>query len=409
MALAHVTLPEKLFTDCDSVRLGTRQSKSWAGSAKRRLARIWCVISSQLDDSAEIVHWMPAHTTEASIGSVKCSNGQILDEELWHANQLVDFLAKEGAELVRLSPSVRRNLLFREQQILELVIFLGKLTHAANSFVRADGVICRDSEGVQRKHKRRKRVVKPTRSACVGKPVRKKVPKESVPFEWLEAWSKACNRAHGSVTHAPTKATSIKRAKANITVRQDAAFCEWWREGRSHYMQSQFSPRPCLESLPDIGAKPPVAQQSGRISRSRSESSVQFVRTHIVSQYDRPQSSLASISVSPRVGAESRSVQPFSAGCCGNCGDSLSTQLHIDARGPCGTPSRGGVCLPHVSESMPSASTTVRSATTVCDRDFKGYHIVRKRQGVSNDGFCLVCGDAMSTSMHLSQGGPCLE
>ena len=45
MALQHVHFPERLYTDCDSVRMGAQRPLEWACSAKRRLARIWIVVS----------------------------------------------------------------------------------------------------------------------------------------------------------------------------------------------------------------------------------------------------------------------------------------------------------------------------------------------------------------------------
>ena len=52
------------------------------------------------DDVADIVHWMPAHLTESSIGSAVCSNGEHVTEDMWCANQMVDLLARKCATLV---------------------------------------------------------------------------------------------------------------------------------------------------------------------------------------------------------------------------------------------------------------------------------------------------------------------
>ena len=108
MALAHVVFPERLYTDCDSVRIGVQHSSSWAQSSKRRFSRIWTTIASQLDDGpAGLIRLMPAHTAASSTGKVFASDGCPITEVMWSANQMVDMLAKDGAELVRYLPSER--------------------------------------------------------------------------------------------------------------------------------------------------------------------------------------------------------------------------------------------------------------------------------------------------------------
>ena len=51
MALLHAPFPDRLYTDCDSVRSGVSRSVEWTHSSKRKYARIWIVVSSQLDDA----------------------------------------------------------------------------------------------------------------------------------------------------------------------------------------------------------------------------------------------------------------------------------------------------------------------------------------------------------------------
>mgnify|MGYP000585824270 FL=1 len=58
MAMLHVTFPEKLYTDCMSVKLGVRRSREWAGSSKRRMASVWSFVVDQLDSNCAIVEWM---------------------------------------------------------------------------------------------------------------------------------------------------------------------------------------------------------------------------------------------------------------------------------------------------------------------------------------------------------------
>ncbi len=87
---------------------------------------------------------MPAHTSASSIGQKMCSDGMRITEDLWSANQIVDQLAKDAPGTVRTGGAQRDWLCDREKQLKELVIFLGKLTHAANASVVLDGTQVRD-------------------------------------------------------------------------------------------------------------------------------------------------------------------------------------------------------------------------------------------------------------------------
>ena len=58
---------------------------------------------------------------------------------------MVDSLTRDAAESVRIPVSARVRLLRREFQLREFVIYLGKLTHAANNFHGPSGVM-RDSD-----------------------------------------------------------------------------------------------------------------------------------------------------------------------------------------------------------------------------------------------------------------------
>ena len=421
MALSHVTFLDKLFTDCDSVRFGCRQPDSWAAAPKRRLARVWMVIKSQLDDMGEVVHWIPAHTAESSIGSSKCSNGQVVDDEMWHANQLVDEMAKFGAESVRLPLAARTKILRREAQILELVIFVGKLTHAANSCIGADGKAHRDSEADKRKRSRPK--------AKVGKIVQcpLKVPRTrrtrvAAPHEWLVQWQRLCRiRMAASGDSVPvTRAARLKSVKAGITSRQHEAFDAWWRDSRA----------PCGDA--HSGAIfPPISgaisrdrspQASGRRRRSGS-SSVQFCRSFVVSQYDIPNVNRSqnvsssdlplgpSVSKNggPRVPSICSDGQQCDVGFCSRCGHCTSDEMRTDAKGPCiGGSTSSGSALSHASESVSVNGTIASSSSGAISGAVRQQLGVLPRVGVSSDGCCLGCGDRMSTPMHLANG-PCKE
>jgi len=64
---------------------------------------------------------------------------------MWLANQLVDLLAKEAAETVRLPVSTRLWLQERLTQLKDVAIFVGKLTYEAGAHQLANGGFARDS------------------------------------------------------------------------------------------------------------------------------------------------------------------------------------------------------------------------------------------------------------------------
>ena len=128
MALQSVTFPRGLYTDCNSVRLGLLKGPVWAQSAKRKFARVWSSLAAITEEAQETIHWIPAHTPESSIGCVRCSDDTWVDEIKWKGNQMVDTLARDAAESVRIPVSARVRLLRREFQLREFVIYLGKLT-----------------------------------------------------------------------------------------------------------------------------------------------------------------------------------------------------------------------------------------------------------------------------------------
>ena len=121
-------------------------------NAKRRYARIWAVIHSALDDGdrCHIIKWMPAHTSKASVGSARCSNGKTLTKEMRLANQMADSLAKDAAATVRVPESFRRETKKNFRRAVELAVFVGQLTHEASARKMADGQVIRDSQACDR-------------------------------------------------------------------------------------------------------------------------------------------------------------------------------------------------------------------------------------------------------------------
>ena len=235
MALQSVQFPGCIYTDCDSVRLGTRQPLEWAGSSKRRYARIWQVIASHIEDQYETVQWMPAHISCSSIGQKVCSDGRLVDHEMWLANDTVDQLAKGAAETCRVPFSQRHWFICREKQLLDLVVFVGKLTNAANSFALPDGTIIRDSEDCPlRRPKHQRRKARTGKDPSTRSPLSSAdAPERNTQQEWLSAWLRDTVSRAPSGGRPPHSHVSSARVQARITERQEEAFQDWWRESRS--------------------------------------------------------------------------------------------------------------------------------------------------------------------------------
>ena len=150
MALQSIDMPSALYTDCQTVQKGVRQGLDWAQGARRRYSRLWTTLHYDLDEGvqAELVHWMPAHTSQQQVGELKCSDGTVLTDIMRCANAIVDLLAKQAADSIAMSPGARAGLKERFSQAKELAIFVGQLTYEAGHCDRGDGKACRDSVGI---------------------------------------------------------------------------------------------------------------------------------------------------------------------------------------------------------------------------------------------------------------------
>ena len=235
-ALQSVTFPSGLYTDCDTVRSGVARGVLWGGSSKRKYSRVWTSLSTMLDENTESVHWMPAHTPKSSIGCVHCSDGSIVDDIKWCSNQIVDLLAKDAAEGNRVSPAFRASFLFRESQLRELVVYLGRLTHAANSFQGPEGVI-RDSDPKGRK--KRGDCKANGRSGSManssGAPAKRAVTKWSMPRR-----SSSVMRV-SSLVRCSSR-SKAKNATAALAASSEASFMELWHENRAASMKPAGGP-----------------------------------------------------------------------------------------------------------------------------------------------------------------------
>ena len=67
---AQTAMPGSAFrTDCLAVQTGTQRGLGWATAPERRLARAWGPLAVALEGHPDGVVWMPAHTTDAAVGS----------------------------------------------------------------------------------------------------------------------------------------------------------------------------------------------------------------------------------------------------------------------------------------------------------------------------------------------------
>ena len=121
-------------------------------------------------DQAELVHWMPAHTSEQQVGKLICSDGIVLTDTMRCANAIVDELAKEAAESIAMSPGARNQLKKRFTQAKELAIFVGQLTYEAGHCDRGDGKPCRDSVGIDMATARHRKQVRAKKAKAMAAP-----------------------------------------------------------------------------------------------------------------------------------------------------------------------------------------------------------------------------------------------
>ena len=136
---------------------------------------------------------------------------------------MVDLLAKQAAEQVRVDSSCRLRLASREAQILDLVIFLGKLTHAANNLVRKDGVILRDSQACKKRHAVKCKLLKQSVKAIKAPKMDGAVTKVKPSSECMSAWKRSCQSRWPKVPPVQ-QARSTNQIESCIAARQEADF-----------------------------------------------------------------------------------------------------------------------------------------------------------------------------------------
>ena len=196
---------------------------------------------------------MPAHTDEGSIGQVVTSTGELVSENMWCANQMVDLLAKDGALAVRYSSRQRAWFRHWEKQLQELVIFLGKLTCVANAFSQSDGSVSRDSDAVKSKRKSKKRAQS---SVCklAAKPAKLARSRNWVGPGPSSRKSRSSQVAGGVASVSACRVSEklcAMHAQSCITERQEAAFQKCWRESRSQSLQPRSADAPTAQERLD--------------------------------------------------------------------------------------------------------------------------------------------------------------
>ena len=79
-----------------------------------------------------------------------CGVALRVDSVLWCMNQIMDQLAKDSAEGIRVSQRYRNWAEHNDAKIFEFAIYMGKLTYEANHCLKGDK-LCRDSEPMKPK------------------------------------------------------------------------------------------------------------------------------------------------------------------------------------------------------------------------------------------------------------------
>ncbi len=233
--------PHSHFTDCKTVQLGVQKGAQWAGSAKRRYARIWTVIHAGLDDGAqaELLRWMLAHTDRRRIGDACGSDGQILSEEMWCANQMVDLLAKDAAHSVRQSAATIDWLKHRHSQLRQAAVFVGQLTAEAGAHLCEDGKVRRDS--VELSPQQKQQTGKPGKAATATRS-KEAAHQDSAPGvqkgegsegEWQGTGGRQfVSRRGRTKTREACRRTRLSNAQWVAEQRDADAFEHWWRDSR---------------------------------------------------------------------------------------------------------------------------------------------------------------------------------
>ena len=129
-------------SDCEPCVDAIAEGKVVSCSAKRPLARVNSLMHHVMDDASQnSVVWMPAHTTEASVGVKKLSDGTALTAIDRKTNDRVDEQAKIATRAVRAPAELRQDCDVYSQNIEDAGIWLGMVTWLAGNL---QGAVKRD-------------------------------------------------------------------------------------------------------------------------------------------------------------------------------------------------------------------------------------------------------------------------
>jgi hypothetical protein len=126
-------------TDCLSLIATAAAGVIKATDPRKVLARIWVLLAAALDGELQMLAdhraliWIPAHTSPASIGEIKRSDGMRLSHVDWRANRLADALAKQAAAGMQPPRAVSRLLTSAMHAARHAAKLLGRVTFAANN------------------------------------------------------------------------------------------------------------------------------------------------------------------------------------------------------------------------------------------------------------------------------------
>ena len=152
-AALRVSLPGTRFRSDRKAVVDTFYSgRQRAVHASDEHARLWALIFAACDDAHDTeLLWMPAHTTVASIGIARLSDGSLLSARDRSANDAADFLAKRGAATHRVPKETRKRVKLRDLLATWAARILAVATFAANNAPTRDGKgTLRDSAGLPR-------------------------------------------------------------------------------------------------------------------------------------------------------------------------------------------------------------------------------------------------------------------
>ena len=140
--LSATTVQKAIVTDCLGNVNTFEKGMEYATGAKRVLARIWQPIMEIAAERHIKLIWMPAHTTTASVGIRRKSDGRVLTPIDHRANALVDVLAKKAATLVKMPSYVLDLVLQAEAAFEHEAALLGVVTRTANGLGSSDKNYC---------------------------------------------------------------------------------------------------------------------------------------------------------------------------------------------------------------------------------------------------------------------------